>query len=305
MTEIAGERATSFGEHLRRQRQMRGVSLDEIVAITKISRRHLQALEDEQFDQLPGGIFNRSYVRGYARCVGIDEEVAVAEYQQAARETPPDNRVIAHQHASLHSDRPPERSGFPLVPVLILLVIAAGSVGGWRVYQDRQREKEQIAARASSTEVPGPPLNRTGSGASVQTPPVAQDPTLESPAPATPGPQIAASSNLTAAEPAPKATSVNDADQTGAALPFELTVRPKDRAWVSIKADGGFVVRGIIEPPGVRTIHASTQIVFYTGNAGALEVTFNGKDVPLTGGPNHPETLVFNSQGLQPRERAQ
>ena len=79
--------------------RLRGISLDEIVATTKIGRRLLLALEEEQFDLLPGGIFNKSYVRAYAKCVGIDEDEAVAEYLEAAKEAPPDTKVIAHQHA--------------------------------------------------------------------------------------------------------------------------------------------------------------------------------------------------------------
>ena len=125
---------------------MRGISLDEIVATTKIGRRLLVALEEEQFELLPGGIFNKSYVRSYAKCVGIDEDEAVAEYLQAAHETPPDTRVIAQQHASIHSNRPIQRSGFPIMPVLILLVVVAGGIGGWKVYQDRQVERHKREA---------------------------------------------------------------------------------------------------------------------------------------------------------------
>jgi cytoskeleton protein RodZ len=305
MTEMAGERVSSVGEHLRRQRQMRGISLDEIVAITKISRRHLQALEDEQFDQLPGGIFNRSYVRAYAKCVGIDEEQAVAEYQEAAREKAPDTRVIAQQHASLHSDRPRERTGFPLMPVLVLLVVVAGGVGGWKVYQHRQREKAQAATSASSAEVHEAPVNSNSSPPAVQTLSSPLRPTPEASSPASAAPQAAAASSQLPAAPAPTPTSLNTADQTAVALPFELTVRPKDQAWVSVKADGRYLVRGIIAPPAVKTIHASTEIIFYTGNAGAVEVAFNGKGVPLTAGPNQPQTLVFNSHGAQPKGPAQ
>ena len=75
------------------------------------------------------------------------------------------------------------------------------------------------------------------------------------------------------------ATSADSAEGT-----FEVVIRPKDRAWVSIKSDGKFVVRGIIKPPDVKTIRATGQVVFWTGNAGAVEVSFNGKNVPLTGG---------------------
>src|SRR5215469_7270545 len=106
---------------------MRGISLDEIVATTKIGRRLLTALEEEQFDLLPGGIFNKAYVRAYAKCVGMNEDEAVAEYLAAANETPPDTKVIAHQHA-FHGDYHAERSGFPILPVLVLLVVAAGAL---------------------------------------------------------------------------------------------------------------------------------------------------------------------------------
>jgi cytoskeletal protein RodZ len=69
----------SFGENLRQARQARNITLQEIAASTKISSRALQALEDEHFEQLPGGIFNKGFVRAYARCVGLDEEKTVAE----------------------------------------------------------------------------------------------------------------------------------------------------------------------------------------------------------------------------------
>ena len=137
----------SFGEHLRRERELRGISLDEIMATTKIGRRLLLALEEEQFDLLPGGIFNKSYVRAYAKCVGMDEDQAVAEYLEAAKEEAPDTKVIAHQH-SFHSDRRPERAGFPIMPVLILVVVAIGAAGGWKAYQEHQRDREQQLAAA-------------------------------------------------------------------------------------------------------------------------------------------------------------
>ncbi len=98
-------RAKGFGERLRRERELRGISLDDICATTKIGTRLLRALEEEQFDLLPGGIFNKGYVRAYARYFGIDEEQAVADYLKAAHEAPPDVRLIAHQNSSMHAIR--------------------------------------------------------------------------------------------------------------------------------------------------------------------------------------------------------
>jgi cytoskeleton protein RodZ len=63
----------NFGEDLRTERLSRGVALEEITAVTKISQRHLIALEQERFRQLPGGILNKGIVRGYAGALGLDE----------------------------------------------------------------------------------------------------------------------------------------------------------------------------------------------------------------------------------------
>ena len=76
-----------FGEKLRKQREQRGIALDAISNTTKISTRMLRALEDEHFDLLPGGVFNKGFVRAYARQVGLDEEEAVADYLAALRES--------------------------------------------------------------------------------------------------------------------------------------------------------------------------------------------------------------------------
>lgn len=77
----------AFGEKLRKQREQRGLALDAISNTTKISTRMLRALEDEHFDQLPGGVFNKGFVRAYARQVGLDEEETLTDYLAALRES--------------------------------------------------------------------------------------------------------------------------------------------------------------------------------------------------------------------------
>jgi cytoskeletal protein RodZ len=84
---FAGAILGSFGEKLRKQREQRGLELDAISNTTKISPRMLRALEDEHFDQLPGGVFNKGFVRAYARQVGLDEEETIADYLAALRES--------------------------------------------------------------------------------------------------------------------------------------------------------------------------------------------------------------------------
>ncbi|MGD8375373.1 MAG: DUF2914 domain-containing protein [Acidobacteriota bacterium] len=71
---------SSFGQQLKRQRESRGLDLDDVAEATKIARHHLEALEEGDLERLPGPIFNRGYVRAYAEFVGLDSERAVADY---------------------------------------------------------------------------------------------------------------------------------------------------------------------------------------------------------------------------------
>jgi hypothetical protein len=107
----------AFGNKLRRQREQRGIALDAISNSTKISTRMLRALEDEHFDQLPGGVFNKGFVRAYARQVGLDEEEAITEYLAALRESQiqaqailPDFRSPAGTPSSAAANEPLNRT---------------------------------------------------------------------------------------------------------------------------------------------------------------------------------------------------
>jgi cytoskeleton protein RodZ len=73
----------SFGEDLRMERTSRGIALEHITAITKISQHHLLALEQEKFRQLPGGILSKGIVRGYAGVVGLDQQNWTERFVQA------------------------------------------------------------------------------------------------------------------------------------------------------------------------------------------------------------------------------
>jgi cytoskeleton protein RodZ len=79
---VSSQQAQALGLDLARFRKRAGVSLEEIADSTKISSRFLRAIEGEQFEQLPGGIFSTSYLRQYAAAIGYDEDALVAFYNQ-------------------------------------------------------------------------------------------------------------------------------------------------------------------------------------------------------------------------------
>ena len=73
----------NFGEDLRMERLSRGVALEEITAVTKISQHHLVALEQERFRLLPGGILSKGIVRGYTGALGLDQHDWTERFLQA------------------------------------------------------------------------------------------------------------------------------------------------------------------------------------------------------------------------------
>lgn len=70
----------SFGEELRRERELRRIALREVAEATKVNLRYLEALERNDFEHLPGGVFNRGFVRAYAQFIGIDPDAMVDAY---------------------------------------------------------------------------------------------------------------------------------------------------------------------------------------------------------------------------------
>ncbi len=75
----------TFGQRLREEREKRGIPLEEVARAAKVGRHHLEALERNELDRLPGGPFNKGFVRAYARHVGIDPEAAVDAYTREER----------------------------------------------------------------------------------------------------------------------------------------------------------------------------------------------------------------------------
>ncbi len=147
----------SFGEQLRQARESQNITLQEIAATTKISSRALQALETEQFDQLPGGIFNKGFVRAYARYVGLDEEKMLAAYMAAAKdnaESETNIQTVSNQIAAARKPvKEPRISGSTLMGVLAVIVGLA--LGGLWFREHRREAREQAAIQAAQ---PAPPV---------------------------------------------------------------------------------------------------------------------------------------------------
>jgi len=73
---------------IRKWRQRKGISLDAISESTKLSVRQLEAIESGDFRKLPGGIYNTSYIRQYARAIDFDEGELLAWYHESLKQAP-------------------------------------------------------------------------------------------------------------------------------------------------------------------------------------------------------------------------
>lgn len=121
--------SSSLGEQLRAAREERGISVSEVAEQTRIAPLYIQSIEDDNYKPLPGGIFNKGFVRSYARYIGFDENEALAEYSRivAQNEGTPDEDMRTYRPEVLTDDR----TGPSILPTIIFAgIILALMTGG-------------------------------------------------------------------------------------------------------------------------------------------------------------------------------
>ena len=109
----------TLGEELRHRREQRGISLAEISEATRIGTRFLKGIETDNFSILPGGIFTRSFIRAYAKHVGMNEDEAIALYLQQVAGPSVEQEIAADSTSEqAPSEQPTKRP--PPPPKLVL-----------------------------------------------------------------------------------------------------------------------------------------------------------------------------------------
>ena len=269
----------TFGDKLKREREMRGITLEEIAEATKIGTRALRALEEERFGQLPGGIFNKGFVRAYAKYLGLDEEQAVSDYLVASGEQPEGNISLTELSQQMETARERERDEerrrrrpHPLVVTLIVIVVILGAgYGGYTWYRERK------AAKATENHVAE--VVTEAPSQTAQTP-------IEKPAvtetPAAP----------TAATPTPTTEA-----------PITLTLKATGRAWISVTADGKLITVETMDATDPKmsdlTVHANEKLVLIVGNPGGVQAWVNGKPIEALGTEGQRKTITFTPAGIE------
>ena len=113
-----------FGDKFRKAREKKGISLDDVSNVTKIGSRMLQAIEEEHFDQLPGGVFNKGFIRAYAKHLGINDQEAVTEYLECLSQE--QVRAQAVWEPQVRSTLPEKRAAAPAAAPVKVQISAQG-----------------------------------------------------------------------------------------------------------------------------------------------------------------------------------
>lgn len=241
----------TFGEELRTQREIRGISLKEIADSTKISKRFLEALEKNDLRTLPAPVFTRGFVREYSRYLGLNAEEMVSRYAQILRRAeeaeqqsaPSAKAPIAPPQTHHPIIRPPEPAPSKkwLWIALAAAVIVAAVFGVML-----------LARRAPESARPETPEAETATDVSTAAPP----------------PVVTTST-------APPVAPVEG---------LELRLRLRENSWLTVEVDGERTINDELIAGTERVIRAKQSIVLRTvGNAGALELTLNGKRLASLG----------------------
>lgn len=239
----------SFGEELRREREIRGISLKEISDATKISKRFLEAIERNDHKTLPAPVFTRGFVREYARYLGLNSEEIVNRYNFAAAG---DDRIEKSVHLERLVQLPPPREmprqGIPPpyaridrnVYITLAIVVALIGVSWWAIrFKRQQREAAQIESNVAQIPIATPPPANTA------------------PPPAPPPPK----------------------DDT-----LRLTVETRADSYVALEVDGKSVFADLMKAGERQTFEGNEQFRFRTiGNAGGLILYLNDNRLPPLG----------------------
>jgi len=242
-----------IGNVLREAREARGWSLEEVSERTKIKRRYIQAMEEGSFDVLPGRVYVKGFLRSYAKLLGLSPEELIAgfEKQYMVEDLAPIPEVIGGRKNLSWQSRRPRFVVYALLVVIVGLLMVfgirlSGKEAGF--YKDMSLKQEQDGNSAVSKTSPG--------GDSREKPVVPE------------------------ANPAPGQSKGVDFAHQGVDLMLTVT---RESCWMRVVVDGEVKYVGELAARQSRSFQAGERIEVKLGNAGAVQVRLNGRDLGYIG----------------------
>ncbi len=318
-----------FGSYLKHERELRGVPLDEIAQSTKISIRFLRALEESRFEDLPGEVFVKGFIRSYGQAIGSNVDELLAAYLESSGKRQDTETSNTATFSQTEEEPPQHRFGFPVKAVLgfgaALLVIVGGVywITSEKGDQAGQSQRSQLStpsivdnslpevngeskptaskeANASLSEAESPnPQSNPAAAAGSSEPPVRLSPDDAS-AEATGG-QESIKNTVTVSE---KDAIIEDLQDQVVPKPMEpsaemamgdsslsLVIQVNENSWFNLTVDGQRDQDFILPSGGSKTIEAEKAIVMTIGNRRATQLILNGQQLDL---PESPDNVIRN-----------
>ncbi|HEX5417358.1 MAG TPA: RodZ domain-containing protein [Chloroflexota bacterium] len=264
------------GAIYRRERLRRRLSVEQTANVTRLRPRVIQAIEEGALDQLPPLVFTTGLVTTYARFLGIDP-VPFLEICRATTQVPaeavirPESRTVRYR-----SDRIP---GF-LVPTILSLVLIV--LGGYLYQQYAAFVRggglgEGVAVANADPRIAPTPFPSSAAGLSTPAPASATPRATVTPLASSPAAPTATAPPATATPPPPTPTPHPQG--------VHVDVQISGRVWTQVEADGKVIFSGILNSGDKQTWSANDSLMLWTGNAGLMTVTYNGKSLGKLGSP--------------------
>lgn len=280
----------TLGQKLKDERLRQGKQLRTIADDLRIGSRYLEAIELEDWKQLPGGFFNRSFIRQYAQALGFDPAKIEEEFASLVKPEPSvdleefaaavDPRARRQEEKKLISVEPLRNasSGFfdsrtGLAVAALVVLVAAG--GAFSVVMDRLSAPQEVRQQ-SNANVPAPVVPAPAASLTVNQP---QTPAANPQQTAEPAQLIAASgtnpSNLT------------------------LNIEATEQTWIEVTADGKRIFMGVLEPGDKKLISTLQSAKMVVGNAGGIAVSKGGRDIGPIGPRGQVRTVNITPQTVE------
>lgn len=284
----------SLGSYLRQERERQRVSLQDIAAATKIQLKFLEALEHDDYDQLPATPFVVGFLRAYAQYIALDAEMVLTAYRSLYRTPePPD---VVGRPVPAPTPSPPRGQILRLVAFLAVFGVITGLI----IHELRRGQPSRSPVVSFPAAVPGQTVETTAGPAlpvlpvAPRTEPVGTVPALVATLPAPPargeqGPSLTALGTSEAASlPAPvatpgpaKASEGGGAEHAGVLV---LQARAVDDTWLRVEIDGDKRYTLLLTSGKSMQWEAAERFRLTIGNARGTRLALNGQEIPLQPG---------------------
>jgi cytoskeleton protein RodZ len=263
-----------LASELKNERERRNISLAHIAEETRISLRHLQSLEEGRYADMPGGIYNRAFIKAYCDVLGLDPQSALQKY---------DAELLPHTDKPIKSQafQQPKKSFWGSHTVIVWSIILIVSATGI------------LLGRKWISPILSPYFRSTSASVEKQDSPepfAAVHPDHSSnPA------QSSDESAISFANSQASETEANSSsDPASLRIEFEVT----EKSWISVVSDNGPVISKIFEPGEAQTFNASQQFKIVIGNAGGVQLRINGQPAKPLGKPGEVVKKLINYHNL-------